>query len=82
MATFISSLADWQLGAVEAKYIYRHLVEMISNIVPDPVRTFPTHLRADRPILPPLVPPGDRLVEKEDFGLVEVPRPEFRPHDP
>ena len=41
----------------------------------------PTHLRADRPILP-LLPPGDRLVEKEDLGLVEVPRPEFRPHDP
>ena len=41
----------------------------------------PTHLRADRPILP-LLPPGDRLVEKEDLGLVEVPRPEFRPQDP
>ena len=42
---------------------------------------YPTHLRAERPILP-LLPPGDLLVEKEDFGLVEVPRPEFRPHDP
>ena len=73
---------------------------------------FQTHFRADSPILP-LLPPGDRLVEKEelglvdayhckykykckhkfkykykylekdDLGLVDVPRPvELRPHDP
>ena len=31
----------------------------------------PTHLRADSPILP-LLPPGDRLVEKEYLGLVDA----------
>ena len=58
-------------------------MEMIpNNKIECPVKlSNATHLRADSPILP-LLPPGDRLLEKEDLGLVEVPRPEFRPQEP
>ena len=37
------------------------------------------YLRAESPIRPE---PGDLLVEKEDFGLVEVARPELPPQEP